>query len=124
MVLLLLQAYRELVRFQAYMSRNDFAALHKRVQRCARREVSVASNQIGQICHAMDVACVWYWTQVLCLQRSAATACLLRRYGADAQVVVGAQMMPFMAHAWVEVEGRVVNDKTHVVESYVVLERI
>jgi hypothetical protein len=60
---------------------------------------------------------------VLCLQRSAATACLLRRYCVEAHMVIGAQQMPFKAHAWVEVGGRVVNDKPYVAEMYSVLDR-
>jgi hypothetical protein len=59
----------------------------------------------------------------LCLQRSAATACLLKRCGIPAQMVIGAQQMPFKAHAWVEVDGRVVNDKPYMTEIYAVLDR-
>jgi len=59
----------------------------------------------------------------LCLQRSAATACLLKRFGVSAQLVIGAQQMPFKAHAWVEVDGVVVNDKPYTSEIYTVLDR-
>jgi hypothetical protein len=38
-------------------------------------------------------------------------------------MVIGAQQLPFKAHAWVEVDGRVVNDKQHVPEMYAVLNR-
>jgi hypothetical protein len=38
-------------------------------------------------------------------------------------MVIGAQQMPFRSHAWVEVEGRVVNDKPYTPEMYPVLER-
>ena len=69
------------------------------------------------------MACIWYWKEALCLQRSAATACLLKQYGVLAQMVIGAQQMPFKAHAWVEVDGRVVNDKPYTPEMYAVLDR-
>jgi transglutaminase superfamily protein len=42
---------------------------------------------------------------VLCLQRSAATTLLLRRHGWDAEMVIGAKLLPFQSHAWVEVNG-------------------
>ena len=61
--------------------------------------------------------------EVLCLQRSAATACLLKGRGIHAEKVIGAQQMPFKAHAWVEVDGRVVNDKPYTPEMYAVLDR-
>ena len=65
---------------------------------------------VAQVCAAVERACVWYSKQALCLQRSAVTACLLRRFGVPARLVIGARPMPFLAHAWVEVEGAVVND--------------
>ncbi len=51
-----------------------------------------------------------YWKPVRCLQKSVATARLLRRHRVDAKVVVGCRPEPFYSHAWVEVEGRVVNE--------------
>ena len=71
----------------------------------------------------MDCACVLYVKPVLCLQRSSATTLLLRRYGWKAEMVIGVQLMPFKSHAWVEVEGIVVNDKPYIPNLYQVLER-
>ena len=71
----------------------------------------------------MDFACVLYPKQVLCLQRSAATTLLLRRRGIAAEMVIGAQLLPFKSHAWVESEGAVVNDKPYVREIYRILDR-
>jgi transglutaminase superfamily protein len=69
------------------------------------------------------MACIWYWKEALCLQRSAATVCLLRKNGVSAHLVIGAQQMPFKAHAWVEVDGIVVNDKQYIGELYAILDR-
>jgi transglutaminase superfamily protein len=71
----------------------------------------------------MDLACVLYFKRVLCLQRSAATTLLLRRYGWRAEMVTGVQILPFASHAWVEIEGTVVNDKPYMLDIYQVLER-
>jgi hypothetical protein len=76
-----------------------------------------------ELSHAIDLACVFYFKRVLCLQRSAAAAVLLRRYGWNAEMVLGAQLLPFQSHAWVEVDGRVVNDKPYITEMFQVLER-
>ena len=70
-----------------------------------------------------EIAAVDTFVAALCQQRSAATACLLRKCGVPAQLVIGAQQMPFKAHAWVEVDGRVVNDKPYTPEMYGVLDR-
>lgn len=77
----------------------------------------------GILCHAMDFACVFYFKRVMCLQRSAATTLLLRSHGWEAEMVIGAQILPFKSHAWVEIEKAVVNDKPYVPEIYLVLER-
>jgi Transglutaminase-like superfamily len=123
MSFLVLKAYLKLIYFDVYLARGNFAALYERVRSYPTGEKAEAADAIEQICSAVDMACIWYWKEVLCLQRSAATACLLKRYGIPAQLVIGAQQMPFKAHAWVEVRGRVVNDKPYVPEIYAVLDR-
>jgi Transglutaminase-like superfamily len=123
MSLLVLKAYGKLIYFDLYLARGNFSALYKRVRNYPVRKKRSSAPCIEEICGAVDMACIWYWKEALCLQRSAATACLLRRYGVPAQLVIGAQQMPFKAHAWVEVDGRVVNDKPYMHEMYAVLDR-
>jgi hypothetical protein len=120
---LVLSAYLQLVRFDLHLARGDFSALYGRVRKEPVRNPVDNPRSIDQICRAVDMACIWYWKQVLCLQRSAATVCLLKQHGVAAQMVIGAQQMPFKAHAWVEVGGRVVNDKPYTTEIYAVLDR-
>jgi hypothetical protein len=120
---LVLRAYLRLIHFDLYLARGNFKALYDKVRACPIRKIPVPVNAVEQICAAVDMACIWYWKEALCLQRSAATACLLKRYGVPAQMIIGAQQMPFKAHAWVEVDGRVVNDKPYIPEMYPVLDR-
>lgn len=123
MSFLFLKAYWSLVSFALLLRRGDFATLHARVRNYPIRKVTPASSTVEQICSAVDMACIWYPKEVLCLQRSAATACLLRQHGVPAQMVIGAQQIPFRAHAWVEVGGRVVNDKPYIPGIYATLDR-
>jgi hypothetical protein len=120
---LVLKAYLKLIYFDVYLARGNFSALYDRVRSYPTGKKVEVADAVERICSAMDMACIWYWKEALCLQRSAATACLLKRYGIPAQLVIGAQQMPFKAHAWVEVGGRVVNDKPYVPEIYAVLDR-
>jgi hypothetical protein len=120
---LILRAYAELIRFGRLVARRDFALLHEQVRERRIETGSRPSLSCAQVCRGMDIACAWYWKQVLCLQRSAATACLLRRYGTRAEMIIASRRMPFQAHAWVEVEGRVVNDRPNVQENYAELDR-
>ncbi|HKV80547.1 MAG TPA: lasso peptide biosynthesis B2 protein [Candidatus Sulfotelmatobacter sp.] len=120
---LVLEAYLSLMRFNLLLARRDFAPLYNKVRNYPTRKRTASSGSVEAICSAIDMACIWYWKEALCLQRSAATVCLLRKYGVSAHLVIGAQQMPFKAHAWVEVEGRVVNDKHYIGELYATLDR-
>jgi hypothetical protein len=123
MSFLVLRAYLQLIHFDLYLARGNFAALYEKVRQYPAGKQMPAPDAVERICSAMDMASIWYWKEALCLQRSAATACLLKKYGVPAQMVIGAQQMPFKAHAWVEVDGRVVNDKPYMPEIYGVLDR-
>jgi hypothetical protein len=123
MLFLVFKAYLKLIHFDFYLARRDFAALYNKVRNYPVVQEPTSPNSVERICTAMDLASIWYCKEVLCLQRSAATACLLKRHGVPAQMVIGTQQMPFKAHAWVEVDGRVVNDKPSTPEMYGVLDR-
>ncbi len=118
-----LQAYVKLIHFDFYLARKNFSALYGKVRSYPVGKNQASPNIVERVCQAVDMACIWYWKEVLCLQRSAVATCLLKKYGVPAQMVIGAQQMPFKAHAWVEVDGRVVNDKSYTPGMYAVLDR-
>lgn len=120
---LVLRAYLKLLCFDLYLARGNFRRLHDRVKKFPLRRIQPPVGSVEKICAAVDMASIWYWKEALCLQRSAATACLLKQFGVPAQLVIGAQQMPFRAHAWVEVGGCVVNDKPYMREMYAVLDQ-
>lgn len=123
MFFLVLRVYVTLIQFEIPLMRGNFAAVYDAVRRHPCRNIVSEDRVTQEVSSAVDLACVWYWKQVLCLQRSAATVWLLRDRGVPAQLVIGTQHMPFKAHAWVEVEGQVVNDRSYTNEMYAVLDR-
>ncbi len=123
MILLTLEAYALLLSFEFLLVRNDFAGLYQRVRRQPLRRCQFNASTSARACDAIDRACALYFKQVQCLQRSAATVCLLRKLGTAAELVIGAQPLPFRAHAWVEVQGIVINDKLSTTQTYAVLDR-
>jgi len=123
MSFLILRAYLRLIQFDFYLARGNFKALHNEVRTCPIMRKFEYRDSVQRVCRAVDTACIWYWKEALCLQRSAATACLLKRAGVPAQLVIGAQQIPLKAHAWVEVDGHVVNDKPYTSEMYAILDR-
>ena len=82
-----------------------------------------ASAVTDSVCRAVNYACVCYPKQALCLQRSFVTTYLLRTCGVAAQMVLGAQKLPFRTHAWVEVDGRAVNERSNVQARYAVWDK-
>jgi hypothetical protein len=81
------------------------------------------SDIIDKVCMAVNYACIWYPKQVLCLQCAFVTTYLLRKKGILAHMVLGAQKLPFKAHAWVEVDGRAINERSNVQGTYAVWDR-
>ncbi|HKW35229.1 MAG TPA: lasso peptide biosynthesis B2 protein [Candidatus Acidoferrum sp.] len=102
MMFLVIRAYVLLVRFDMLLVRRNFTLLYDKVRSTPRLDRPCDARTTEQICSAVDLASIWYWKHVLCLQRSAVTACLLKRYGVSAEMVIGAQQMPFKAHAWLK----------------------
>ena len=119
-----LRAYCKLIQVDLCLSRGDFSALYRQVRNHpCRVNREYVQEDVRSVCRAVDMACIWYWKEVLCLQRSAATTCLLRDVGIPATMAIGVQNLPFRAHAWVELNNCVVNDKPYMTEMYAVLDR-
>ena len=85
-----------------------------------RRQVATAE----EIVWSVDEACVWYVKRTACLQRSVVATRVLRRQGFAAEVVIGCRPLPFESHAWVEINGRVVNDLPQYQRAFTVLNRL
>lgn len=121
--MLVIRALLVLASLEPVLLRKQFSAIYDRVRATPVRNAERASHDLREVCAAVDTACIWYWKHVLCLQRSAASVLLLRAQGIPAQLVIGAQHMPFKAHAWVEVDGLIVNDVPYTKDLYAVLDR-
>ena len=121
---LVFKSYLVLIRIEFLMLFRSLRSLHELVRKQVVRSFRTRlSPSIEELCHAMDLACVFYPKNIMCLQRSAATTLLLRRHGMKAEMVIGARLLPFKSHAWVEVDTIVVNDKPYMSDIYRILER-
>jgi len=121
---LVLESWFLLLYFDWIMHSRNFEKLHRIVEKeMVRPTTSDSLISVENLSRAMDYACVFYFSRVHCLQRSSATTLLFRRHGWSAELVIGAQMLPFRSHAWCEINGNVVNDKPYMLDVYTVLER-
>jgi transglutaminase superfamily protein len=119
---LIVQSWVGLVAFDAARFAG-FGHLHARLKR-RRPARRLSGIRVADVVWALDEACVWYVKRAACLQRSAVAAWLLRRHGYDAALVIGYRTLPFESHAWVEIDGRVVNDRPQYQKVFRVLDRI
>ena len=119
-----LKSWILLLYLDCVMHLRTFKALHDTVRRQAVSAPTGVEPNFQHLCRATDLACALYFKRVLCLQRSAATAIAIRRSGSPADLVIGAQLLPFRSHAWVEVEGHVVNDKPYLPQIFQALDRL
>ena len=121
------------------LERNGCLVLHPRgdlklcgfqslIERVRRWPTATPANTDRELCKRVrtmvDRAQMYYPKKAMCLQHSAVVTCLLRRRGVPAEMVLGAREFPPKGHAWVEVEGQVVNDSQAVKRTYRVLKRV
>jgi hypothetical protein len=123
MILVYATCWWLLIRFDIILLTRGFGTLYYDVKGYPLRGWMWFRPDTERIVAAFQVACIWYPKHVRCLQRSAALTCLLRSYRIPAHMVIGTQKLPFKAHAWVEVNGQVLNDKEYTPEMYAVLDR-
>ena len=120
---ILVRALIGLLAFDVLGFGRNFAKMHRFVSSYQVTPGRTSAKTVERVCESVNYACVWYLKRVLCLQRSAVTTCLLRNCGVPAKMVIGAQTVPFKAHAWTEVDGRAINERRDVRKGYKVLER-
>jgi Transglutaminase-like superfamily len=106
---LVFTALYELLSYEVVDHLVGFNGLLNAIKR-ARTRGHRSSVESSDVCRAVDTAACIYFKPVRCLQRSMATARLLRRHGLPAELVIGYRAVPFLGHAWVELYGSVVND--------------
>lgn len=120
---LTLQAIWQLFRYDLEKAILGFGHVQK--QLAVRPAISAVDwGVVGQVVKAVSVASLFYCRSVKCLQRSIATMRLLHKFDIPAEVVIGYRAVPFFSHAWVEVDGAVVNDSQVLASQLAVLHRI
>ena len=121
--ILVAEAFVGLLMFDL-LSLRGFSRVHAftKARTVARRQP--APEVTARVCRAVEEACIWYVKRAYCLQRSSVTTWMLRRRGVEAALVIGYRPVPVDSHAWVEVNGKVVNDHSQYQKFFRVLDRI
>ena len=106
---LVVRAWCELARFDLLRALSTGPTLRLPLV-APRDQKAMDAARTSAVCNAVATATCLYWKPVMCLQSSVCTARLLRTRGVPAHLVIGYRPDPFLSHAWVEVDDRVVND--------------
>jgi hypothetical protein len=97
-----------------------FHALLRRVPiRGPERDSVALATALARV---VDRAAAFYFKRAWCLQRSAVAMALMRVHGVPAKLAIGVHRVPFQAHAWVELRGRVINDRPWLPQAFTVIE--
>ena len=105
-----LSAVYELARYDMIGAVRGPGNIHRRLGRLPMTSEPTNHELVRATCDAVLLAACLYWKPVLCLQRSVGIVRLLRKQGIAARLMIGYRLEPFFAHAWVEVDGGIVND--------------
>jgi hypothetical protein len=106
---LVFRALCELIRYEAVGRLRGFGHIQRQLSRQAVAGKPTTPELERAVCDAVLLATCLYFKPVLCLQRSVCAVRLLRMHGVVARLVIGYRPAPFFSHAWVEVNGRIVN---------------
>lgn len=119
-------ALYELVAYEIGMTVRGFGHVRRRLADLPvhPRRTQVSPEDLERISAAMTWALMLHWRQVQCLQRSIVMARLLRRSGIAGRVLIGFRDTPFFCHAWVEVDGAILDDSPRYREALQILDAI
>jgi hypothetical protein len=105
-----LKALWELIRYDLVNVTLGFERICRQVAMQPVASKKFSSKTESLVCDGVSLAACFYYKPVRCLQRSVAATRLLKKSGIKSSLVIGYRPSPFLSHAWVEVDGRVVND--------------
>jgi len=121
---LTLRALCELALYDVTNACLGFGGVCERLVRGRRESGCARQESPERIFDAVNLAACLYFKQVYCWQRSVVTVRMLRKSGIACGLVIGYRPSPFFSHAWVEIDGRLVNDLAGYAEQLQVLQKL
>jgi len=111
----ILKAYITLIKVDSILKFFGFDHLINFIKNKYRRRKIYLTNltkeeDIKDITFSLNKACFYYLHRVKCLEWAAAFVLLSLEKGINSKLVIGVQNNPFNAHAWVEIDGKVIED--------------
>ena len=111
------QAFLLLVLFDAVLRLGGLQRALRLARRLGASEQATVwrGDDTNTVAHGVAMAAAFYPRRALCLEQSLALYVALGRAGAPAKLRIGVRPLPFVAHAWVEVDGIAINEAPDII---------
>lgn len=94
-------------------------------RRASRRRQEIGADEVDSIFQAVQRANrIYYRRRLDCLPKALAMYRFLRLHGIPAELCVGVKKYPFSGHAWVEFDGRILDEKPDRVRRYTPIKKL
>lgn len=111
------QAFLLLLLFDAALRLGGLERALRLARRLGARDADTGwrRDDTDAVAHGVATAAAFYPRRALCLEQSLALFVALRRARAPAKLRIGVRPLPFVAHAWVEIDGIAINEAPDVI---------
>lgn len=111
------KAFCLLIKIHWLMKRRGIGGILYHIEKLSKKKKSIPSElEIQKLANAIDAASLIYPKKTYCLAWAATFVIIARKKGWDSNLVIGIQSHPFYAHAWVEIDGKVIHDDPTIAE--------
>src|SRR5262249_35928873 len=105
------KTFIQLAKVHRALKRQGIKGVLDAIQETPKTNLIIPSDlQINQLSDLVDAASMLYPKKTFCLAWAATFVLLARKNNWDSQLVIGVQAHPFYAHAWAQIDGKVIHD--------------
>ena len=122
----LFRAFICLLRVHRLLRKKKIGGVLKAIEDAVKQRehyIIPTADDLNLLADCVDVACAFYTKKVFCLGWASTFVLLALQKGWRCNLLIGAQALPFYAHAWAECDRQVINDDAVVQEYLSVLLR-
>ena len=106
-----LKAFFELARIHRALKRQGIKGVLNAIEKTPQVDLRIPTQvEIQQLANLVDAASMLYPKKTFCLAWAATFVRLARKNNWNSQLVIGVQASPFYAHAWAQIDGKVIHD--------------
>ncbi len=99
------------------MKRRGIGGILHYIEKYSRKKRLIPDEiEVQTLANTIDAASLIYPKKTFCLAWAATFVIIARKKGWDSNLVIGIQSHPFYAHAWVEIDGKVIHDDPTIAE--------